>query len=110
MPIDFSATVLKANIGTFGEPVSYTYEFGTTVPVNGIFDEAYTELVVIDGEAVTVKRSVLGIRLSDFPECPKQNDQLIARGKSFIVREVRLDGHGGAKLMLNKIETSPEGM
>ena len=112
-PFDFSGTVLLANMNTFAAPVNYTpRDTVTSYPARGVFDSAYQELQIIDGEAITVKMSVLGIRLAEFQTFPEQGDLLTVfpfinsqECKNFTVREVRNDGHGGAKLMLNKVET-----
>jgi hypothetical protein len=82
-------------------PITYIPRINPRFTASGIFDEAYSELVVIDGVPVTQTMPVLGIRLGDFLEEPKQDDKLIARGRVYKVREMRPDGHGGAKLMLN---------
>ena len=106
-PIDFSALVLAPAMVSFGQTVSYVPARGASFSFNGVFDEAYTELVVIDGEAVTVKMPVLGVRLSDMAQYPVQGDALSTFSlvsqttNKYIVREVRPDSHGGAKLMLN---------
>ena len=112
-PFDFSGTVLLANMNTFAAPVTYTPRDSTeSYSARGVFDEAYEELQVIDGEAVTVRMAVLGIRLAEFQTLPVQGDLLLVfpfinsqESKSFIVREFRNDGHGGGKIMLNKRET-----
>lgn len=101
MAIDFDATVLAACINTFGEPGTYIPFQYARFTVNGVFDEAYTDARVVEGMLVTTVTPVFGIRLSDFPNPPLQNDHLILRGKAYKVREVRVDGHGSAKLMLN---------
>ena len=57
------------------------------------------------GEAVTTECPVLGIRVSAFQSpmqaLPKQDDRLSIRGALYVIREVQLDSHGGAKLLLN---------
>lgn len=106
-PFDFSGTVLLANMNTFAEVVTYTPDEPIGSPsysARGVFDEAYQELVVIDGEAMTVRMPVLGIKLDEFATFPRQNDYLVARNKNYRVREVRVDSHGGAKLMLNRFD------
>ncbi|KWT89350.1 hypothetical protein APY03_3429 [Variovorax sp. WDL1] len=47
---------------------------------------------------------MLGIRTSDFPVLPLQGDQILvpSRGKTYVIREVQIDGHGAAKLLLNE--------
>ena len=110
-PFDFSGTVLKANMDTFAQTVTHTPQEGIAYVTRGVFDEAYTELVVIDGEAVTVKMPVLGIKIDEWPIYPSQGDMVTVSGslvfagtKLFVIREVRPDSHGGVKLMLNKYD------
>ena len=106
--IDFDALVLVPSMATFGETnqgfpaVVYTPANGSPYSVSGIFDPSYKEIKFgRDGEPVTVTMPVLGVKLSDFVLLPKQGDGIQARGTNYVIREVRVDGHGGAKLMLN---------
>jgi len=105
MPIDWDKMVLGPVIGKLGEAVTYAPSAGQVFPITGIFDEAYREIDVPSGINVTSTCPVLGIRFADFPAYapPQQNDELtvIRTGVTYVVREVRPDGHGGAKLMLN---------
>lgn len=107
MTLDFNKLVLGPTIGTFGE-VNQGYPIPLFSPdksadytADGVFDEAYKEHIIKDGEAVTVVMPVLGVKLVDFQVIPLQGDNVVIRGKTYIIREVRIDGHGGAKLMLN---------
>ncbi len=56
------------------------------------------------GMAVTTESPVLGIRTSEFPVLPRQGDQIVvpSRSKTYSIREVQIDGHGAAKLLLNE--------
>lgn len=102
MAVDFNKLVLQPCIAIFGEPVKYNPRLGPAqFCLNGVFDKAYTEIVVHDGVPVTQTLPVLGVKLEDFPSPPLQGDHLLARGDVYKVREVRIDSHGGAKLMLN---------
>lgn len=103
--IDWDSVVLGPVIGTFGEPVTYTPANGAPLSVTGVFDEAYQDLTLAGGSAMTTSTPVLGVRVSDFPALPAQGDTLVvtSTGEAFTVKEVRADGHGWAKLMLNYI-------
>lgn len=104
MPVDWSKQVLGPCINVFGQAVAYASVDGVSFQISGIYDEAYHEIEVVDGGIpVTTSTPVLGVRLSDFPTPPAQDDTLtiVDSGEVFVVREVRPDGHGGAKLMLN---------
>lgn len=105
--LDFNKLVLGPTIATFGEvnqgyPIPlFSPDKGEDFTADGVFDEAYREHVIKDGEAVTVTMPVLGIKVADCPILPVQDDNVVIRGQTYIIREVRVDGHGGAKLMLN---------
>lgn len=101
MPIDWNALVLEPCHATFGEPAVYTPQGGAPFPINGVFDKAYEGIVVLQGEAVSERMPVLGCKAVDFTTYPKQDDTLVVRGESYVVREVRDDSHGAIKLMLN---------
>lgn len=102
--------VLGPLMGVFAEPVEFRPAGGgTPISVSGVFDRAYTRDVALeDGSiGVTTESPTLGVRLSDFQSPPKQNDRFFipSAGATFIVREVRVDGHGAARCLLNKVAT-----
>lgn len=99
--VDWDTLVLGPLQVVFGEPVTFTPAVGSPAAVTGVFDEAYREIDLAGGVAVTSEHPVLGIRLSAFPSTPKQGDHLTIRNAVYAVREVQLDGHGSAKLLLN---------
>lgn len=104
--IDWGQNVLGPLLGVFGEAATYAPATGAPFAIIGIFDEAYRELSGLEsGIAMTTEMPVLGVRVSDFPASPLQGDQLTLQrtGVRYVVREVRLDGHGYAKLMLNDV-------
>jgi len=119
MAVDWDNLVIGPTIACFGDPVQYE-ACGGWFPITGVFDEAYLELTPLgkgeDGTeafslgspgAITTARPVLGVQLSQFVLPPEQNDTLTIMGGKFIggryvVKEVRPDGHGGAKLLLNE--------
>src|ERR1700722_5878476 len=121
--IDFDTLVIGPCLATFGEPVTY---FSTAVlQITGVFDEAYTEVTPLGrgGMAseslslgypgsITTEMPVLGIQLSQFPAAnqPQQDDSLLIQrtGTTYVVKEVRLDGHGGAKLLLTLQGGAPQ--
>lgn len=107
MPIDWNAVVIGPLIGVFGEPVVYTpFGGGAAFQISGVFDDAYLKEVLFEdaSSAVTTMSAVLGVQLSQFPSVPVQNDSLkvISTGSTYIVREVRTDSRGGAKLLLSR--------
>lgn len=106
--IDWDEEVIGPLIGVFGEMIQYTPAGGSPVSVTGIFDDAFAKEVLFDDATtgVTEVSAVLGVQVSQFPSPPAQNDQLqvIRTGSRFVVREVRVDGHGAAKLLLSRME------
>ncbi|WP_261803295.1 hypothetical protein [Variovorax sp. PAMC26660] len=103
--VDWDALVLGPVHGVFAEPVVYLPKGGSPTTTEGIFDEAYREVDLAGGMAVTTETPVLGIRLSAFPQTPQQDDQITVgrTGVTYVIRETQLDGHGAAKLLLNKV-------
>ncbi len=106
--IDWNAAVLAPVHGVFGQPVTYTPSAlgATPFTVTGVFDEAYREIDLAGGTAITTETPVLGVRASEFLAPPMQGDTLIiqATGHTYSVRDVRPDGHGEIKLMLNFVQ------
>jgi hypothetical protein len=90
-------------MNVFGEASTYTPAGGTAFAITGVFDEQYTDVMVADGQPITSTMPVLGVQLSQFTNPPQQGDTLIITrtAETFVVKEVRPDGHGWAKLMLN---------
>lgn len=109
MPIDWNAEVIGPLIGVFGEPVTYRPLAGGSFPITGVFDDAYLKEVMFEdaSSGVTEVSAVLGVQLSQFPAPPAQNDGLSVASvnTTFVVRDVRVDGRGGAKLLLSKVSS-----
>ncbi len=103
MAIDWDALVLRPAMDIFGEPVLYTPTAGEPITITGVFDEAYTVVEEMDSRPVSSTYPVLGVRLAVFPVPPQAGDRLtiVAKNDLYTVREVRPDGHGAAKLLLN---------
>lgn len=101
--IDWDSAVLGPVMGVFGEAVRFMPATTRPTSITGVFDEAYVEVDPTGGMGVISARPVLGVRLSQFVTPPLQGDRLtiVRTGETFIVNEVRPDGHGAAKLMLN---------
>jgi hypothetical protein len=117
--IDFSALVLGPAMAAFGEVVTYVSR-SSRFTITGVFDEGY---LAVDpyGESpssnafggmgdVNTVMPVLGVQVSQFPggTCPEQGDQLtiVRTNMTYLVKDVRPDSHGGAKLMLTLASAS----
>lgn len=109
MPIDWDSAVIGPLQGVFGEPVNYMPASGAAISITGIYDAGYKkDDPFADGSAgVTTVQPTLGVQLSQFSTPPLQNDRLSVPSvnTTFVVREVRTDSHGGARLLLNKVST-----
>lgn len=127
MAIDWDGLVIGPTNAAFGDAVQY-YTKTANFPVTGVFDEGYLEVAplgrggLFDSEgfnlgapgAITSEMPVLGVQLSQFPSAsrPEQNDALqmtsgLQAGNWYVVKEVRPDGHGHAKLLLNLMVGPP---
>lgn len=117
MAIDWDTLLVGPTVACFGEPVTYQSQFGKVFQIVGVFDEAYFEQAPFGsgevtfgdiqlGSVVTGERPVIGVQLSAFPAAapPTQADTIVIRGGLYVVKEVRSDSHGGAKLMLNQLQ------
>ncbi|WP_233869681.1 head-tail joining protein [Paraburkholderia adhaesiva] len=103
-------TLLLAPVeGIFGQPATYRARDGTQFPLNGVFDEAVTDVDVSASPPVTTVRPVYGYRVAALPVKAHQGDTLFIRSAPgapavdtrYVVREVRVDGHGWGLLLLN---------
>ncbi|GAB7525327.1 head-tail joining protein [Paraburkholderia sp. 2C] len=104
--IDWDAEVIGPLMDVFGEPVTYMPAAGGSFSVDGVFDDAYLKEVMFEDAStgVTEVSAVLGVRMSQFPSPPAQNDRLTVprTGATYIVKQPRVDSHGGAKLLLTR--------
>lgn len=108
MSVDWDDLVIGPVVDEFGDPVTYILSTGSIITVTGVFDSEYLDLNAISPEQlglpgnITAARPVLGVQLSQFTSPPIQGDNLtLASGAAYSVMEVRADGHGWAKLLLN---------
>lgn len=101
--IDWDAAVVGPSMSVFGEPVQYLPATTAPFPIVGVYDDAYVEVDPASGMGISSASPVLGVQLSQFSFPPAQGDRLVVQrtGEMFIVKKVRPDSHGAAKLMLN---------
>ena len=102
--IDWDRLVLGPVMGVFGEEVIFLPRSGSPVTIpDAVFDEEAAEVQIgQDGQPVTLRKPVLGIRAARLPFEPKQSDRvLITRtGGSYVVKTVEPDGHGSIRMDL----------
>lgn len=105
--IDWDAEVIGPLMAVFGEPVQYRPRTGAPLTINGVFDDAYQKEMLFSDASIelTTVQAVLGVQISQFPVMPAQNDQLtiVRTGAAYVVKDVRVDSRGGAKLILSKM-------
>lgn len=103
--IDWDQVVIGPTVAVFGEAITYLPAAGGSLSITGVFDEAYSDVDLAGGTAVTTDSPVLGVQLSQFPATPAQGDQLtvMRTATTYVIREVRPDGHGSARLLLNEV-------
>jgi hypothetical protein len=110
LALDFDRLLHAPISAIFGEsghgadlPV-YLPQSGAPYPVDGIFDNAYTEPDLISGLSPNTVENVFGASLAQFQAAPIQGDRItITRlGKTYLVRDVQPDGHGWLLLKLNE--------
>jgi hypothetical protein len=119
--IDWDDLVVGATVAIFGDgtdanPRPFRYVSAAGVQwIDGVFDDQYlamtplghggleSEMLSLGAPGViTTSTPVLGVQLSQFRRPPEQGAIVEIRGTTYAVREVRSDGHGWAKLLLNE--------
>ncbi|MBS1067255.1 head-tail joining protein [Gluconobacter cerinus] len=113
-PVDWDLLVLGPCQDVFGEPARWqSGPSGDWIDITGIYDEGFRPVDLIgveDGMTpshISSSAPMLGIRTSQFVRLPEQSDLIEIRGKTYRVREVKPDSHGGARIELN--DASGEG-
>lgn len=90
-------------MATFGQGVSYTPKGGVASTIVAIFDAAYESVSLVDGVSVSSVRPALGVRLADLSVAPRRGDSFVIGATTYEVRDVQLDGQGGATLLAHQV-------
>jgi len=107
--IDWDNLLSGPVMGVFGESAVFQPVVGTPFPISGTFHEAYKSLDLAGGTGMTTEAPAIGVLLSDFSAAPKQKDRVVISatalhsGGTYVVKEVQLNGIGGALLLLNRV-------
>lgn len=111
MPLNFDALVLAPAHAAFGEanqgnptPV-YTPQGGSPFTVDGVFRLPSADDLTLPGvPGVTTRKPELDVRAAQLPAgiTPAQGDQVVVRGVTYTVSDVRPDGMGLYTLGLNE--------
>lgn len=89
---------------TFGQSVTYTPQVGQPFTFTAVRDESHQTTTIGQSQVAESMRTItLTVRLADMATHPQQGDTLTTDGAGYEVRDVQLDGQGGASLVL--IET-----
>jgi hypothetical protein len=120
MPIDFSNEVYLITRNTFARDVTVTpIASQPGVPSfasYGIFDSKETDVLAEDGSIFSDSKTILDIRVEDFPVEPIQGDRVLvsdmpgAPGGFFEVADVGGKGNAGGELTLTLkriVQTKP---
>ncbi|WP_175950375.1 hypothetical protein [Burkholderia sp. BCC0405] len=107
--IEWDALLLAPIEAIFAQSATYTTRAGVAYPLSGVFDEAVTDVDVTSSPPVTTVHPVFGYRVIALPVPAHQGDTLTilaAPGApltdtTYVIREVRIDGHGWGLLLLN---------
>ena len=108
--IDWDALLLGPLNRVFGQQAEYTTPDGSSSwLITGVFDEAYTDVDVVNGEPVTTTHPCFGFPVSLMSGRVQKSGKLFVpaapgaplQDTIYIVKQVRNDGHGWCRLMLN---------
>lgn len=113
MAIDWDAELLSPVMSLFGEgkaadqstwPIYTPRGLAPFALADAVFDRAYAEIMIEGDETENTNRKpCLGVRMALFPAPgPQQSDTVFipSENMSFVVKDVRPDGHGHARLLL----------
>ena len=102
--IDWDTAILGPVMAVFGEAVSYVPRGGAPIAIpDAVFDEEASEVQIgEDGQATTLRKPMLGLRIARFTMPPAQSDRvtIVRTGVTYIVKDVQPDGHGHVRLEL----------
>ena len=99
---DLYGGLLDVALPTMGETVCYRSKRGGVFTINAVFDENAIDIDPDTEEFVSSNNPRIGIKLSDLPVTPLENDRVDIGKLKFKVKEVREDGQGGAEIFLFK--------
>lgn len=87
---------------TFTTDLIYKPSVGAQISIQGIFDDEFISVVMLDGVPVETRRPRLGIRNKDLVARPAKGDKCIINGSTYRVMEYEPDGEAGTALFLHK--------
>lgn len=99
---ELAALADAAVLGTYAETVTHTPAGGAPLSRRGVFDAEASQLGTVGGVEVESQGPELFIRLSEWTPEPARDDAVTVRGTAYVVRTVRPDGQGGARVPLRE--------
>lgn len=99
---DLANRALRAGIRVMGDPITYS-RGDQSWSIRAMFQDAYIGADPETGGPVSTVQPVAGIDARDLPIKPKGGDLVVARGKTYRVRDAQPDGHTGVTLFLQKV-------
>lgn len=99
---DLANRALKACVRVMGEPITYA-RGEQSWQIRAVFQDAFVAADPETGGPVTTVQPVAGVDGWDLPIKPKGGDSVLARGKTYRVRDAQPDGHTGFTLFLQKV-------
>jgi hypothetical protein len=110
MPVDFSNEIYLVAQNVFGRPITLTPIVSQPGVVSyggiGIFDSRETDVMAEDGSLFSDSKTILDIRIEDFPILPMQGDLVSvsdmpgAPGGVFEVADLAGIGNAGGEITL----------
>lgn len=90
---------------TFGEPVTYHPQAGSSFAARGVYLDEHTEHDETGNSGISTVTQTLDVQLSEMDVQPQIDDELVrdGTGQRYQVIDVRPDGQGGARLHLTEI-------
>jgi hypothetical protein len=118
--IDWNRPVIAPTVGIFGDQVDHQPAYGAAFPITGVFDEAFIELTPHGPGGIDTENFVIAYPTASASRCrcsasssPSSWEAAARRpptlisgpesGRRFVVKEVRPDSHGDARLLLNDV-------
>lgn len=119
--IDFDRLILGPAMGAFAMPIAVLPKNGSPYLARGDFRRPTADVEIEEGKLTTASPT-LGVRASEFPVLPVQNDSIYVRVRPnadapagfeivmgvtqrYLITDVRPDGEGDIKLVLREQST-----
>jgi hypothetical protein len=90
----------------FGEPITYTpADSGSALSLRVPIDEVFEGVDPNTGVQVIQRSPIIGIKITDLPQAPQENDLVTMRGENFFVVKYETDGQAIYRVLLDKVSS-----